>query len=81
MERTELTNVAHARYAANGYKYVELLGVSGPDMEVAPDQFVRIFDLKAHKVRPESIHYVLEITDPEVQEMVSGSDTMKYYIS
>lgn len=80
MERTELTNVAHARYAANGYKYIELLGVMGPELEVAPDEFIRVFELKAHKVKPESVHYVLEINDPEIIEMVTGSSTMKYYI-
>ena len=80
MHLTEFNNVAHARHIANGYKYMELIGCTGPEQEVEPGVYKRVFELKAHKARPESIHYVLDINDPEIKALTDGEDSMIYYI-
>ena len=67
---------SYSRLQRTGYKYIELLGVNG---EFENDK--KVFFLMPYKEKPtKSTYYLLEIDDPELLEIVNGSDLFEYYL-
>ena len=68
---------SHARLLRTGYKYIELLGENGEQT----NDFKKVFMVHPYKEKPaKSIYYILEIDDPEVIQMLNGSDLLKFYL-
>ncbi len=80
MEHTEFNNVEYNRILAAGYKFIELQA-PGTEVETSNDYFKKTVLLIPHKSKPENIdHYVMDIDDYEVKDMLRGSDTDIFYV-
>lgn len=80
MENTEFDQVQYSRLLANGYKFIEL-EATGKDIETDEDSYKKEINLIAHKEKPnQTDRYILEIADPEILEMLKGSDTDVFYL-
>ena len=72
--------VAYYRLKGSTNRFLELLGPNGQWEQVDEDNYQRQFIVKAHKERPATAHYVLELGDDEVAGIAAGDGMMRYYI-
>ena len=80
MERKEFNITEYYLLLNAGYKFIEL-NATGEDIETSVECFKKVVELTAYKEQPTtSLHYVLEIVDSEVKDMLNGSDTDIFYI-
>ena len=80
MKNTEFNKDQYTDLLSSGYKFVEIVA-TGKEVETSEDCFKKEVILRAYKVAPaHSSHYVMEIEDHELTELVQGTDTDIFYV-
>ncbi len=80
MEKIEFTLEEYKLLLKEGYKFIEI-NATGMEVNTEDDEYKKEILLTAFKTKPTtSDHYILPITDKEIEEMALGNNTDIFFI-